>query len=118
MKILHVITSLRTGGAEHLLTDLLPQLRSLGNEVELLIFDGRKTPFYEEMQKTGIKIHALGNNMYDSGASLKMVKYVKETEKYVLPLLDVVKEVPSWNNAAWLMRYQMITMLEAFKRLL
>ena len=77
MKILHVITSLRTGGAEHLLTDLLPQLRSLGNEVELLIFDGRKTPFYEEMQKTGIKIHALGNNMYDSGASLKMVKYVQ-----------------------------------------
>ena len=27
-------------------------------------------------------------------------------------------EVPAWNNAAWLMRYQMVTMLEAFKRLL
>jgi len=48
----------------------------------------------------------------------KMVKYVKQTEEYVLPLLDVVKEVPAWNNAAWLMRYQMMTMLEAFKRLL
>ncbi len=48
----------------------------------------------------------------------KMAKYVKQTEQYVLPLLDVVKEVPEWNNAAWLMRYQMITMLEAFKRLL
>ena len=78
MKILHVITSLRTGGAEHLLIDLLPQLHNLGHEVELLIFDGRKTPFYEELQKTGIKIHALGNNMYDSSASMKMVKYVKE----------------------------------------
>ena len=78
MKILHVITSLRTGGAEHLLIDLLPQLRKLGNEVELLVFDGGRTPFFEEMQKTGIKIHALGNSMYDSSASLKMVKYVKE----------------------------------------
>lgn len=48
----------------------------------------------------------------------KMIKYVKQTEEYVMPLLDVVKEVPEWNNAAWLMRYQMVTMLEAFKRLL
>ena len=48
----------------------------------------------------------------------KMVKYVKQTEEYVIPLLDMVKEVPEWNNAAWLMRYQMVTMLEAFKRLL
>ena len=48
----------------------------------------------------------------------KMVKYVKQTEEYVIPLLDVVKAVPEWNNAAWLLRYQMITMLEAFKRLL
>ena len=47
-----------------------------------------------------------------------MADYVKQTEKYVLPLLDVVKAVPEWNNAAWLMRYQMITMLEVFKRLL
>lgn len=48
----------------------------------------------------------------------KMVKYVKQTEEYVIPLLDVVKAVPAWNNAAWLMRYQMMTMLETFKRLL
>lgn len=40
MKILHVITSLRTGGAEHLLVDLLPRLRDKGNDVELLLFDG------------------------------------------------------------------------------
>ena len=35
-----------------------------------------------------------------------------------LPLLDVVREVPAWNNAAWLLRYQMVTLLETFKRLL
>ena len=30
-RILHVITSLSTGGAEHLMVDLLPKLRDLGN---------------------------------------------------------------------------------------
>ncbi len=48
----------------------------------------------------------------------KMAKYVKQTEEYVFPLLKVVKAVPDWNNAAWLLRYHMLTMLEAFKRLL
>ena len=61
------------------------------------------------------------NNLSSMAAGFsraKMVKYVKQTEQYVLPLLNVVKAVPEWNNAAWLMRYQMVTMLEAFKRLL
>ena len=77
MRILHVITSLRTGGAEHLLIDLLPQLQKLGNEVELLLFDGTATPFLQEMSKTEIKIHTLGYKMYDSKYALKMMKYVK-----------------------------------------
>lgn len=66
MKILHVITSLRTGGAEHLMVDLLPRLRDLGNEVELLLFDGTRTAFYKELELKGIKIHSLsiGCNVY------------------------------------------------------
>ena len=43
MKILHVITSLRTGGAERLVTDLLPRFRDDGHEVSLLLFDGSGT---------------------------------------------------------------------------
>ena len=61
------------------------------------------------------------NNLSSMAAGFsreKMAKYVKQTEEYVIPLLDVVKGVPEWNNAAWLLRYQMVTMLEAFKRLL
>ena len=46
MKILHIITSLRTGGAEKLLVDLLPAFKSMGHTVELLLFDGTITPFY------------------------------------------------------------------------
>ena len=39
MKILHVITSLRTGGAEKLMVDLLPRLKAKGLDVELLLFE-------------------------------------------------------------------------------
>ena len=45
MKIIHVITSLRIGRAEKLMVDLLPRLRDLGYNVELLLFDGTRTPF-------------------------------------------------------------------------
>lgn len=38
MKILHVITSLSTGGAEHLLVDMLPRLRDMGHTVEVAVF--------------------------------------------------------------------------------
>lgn len=78
MKILHVITSLRTGGAEHLMVDLLPRLRDLGNEVELLIFDGTRTAFYEELEQKGIKIHSLGigGNVYHPRNILKLRKFI------------------------------------------
>lgn len=62
MKILHVITSLRIGGAEKLMVDLLPRLRDLGNEVELAVFDGVHTQFLEQLKETDIKIHIFGVN--------------------------------------------------------
>lgn len=57
MKILHVITSLYTGGAEKLMVDLLPRVREQGHHVELCAFDGTRTPFFEQLEKEGIKIH-------------------------------------------------------------
>lgn len=82
MKILHVITSLRTGGAEKLMVDLLPRLRSLGNEVELVVFDGIRTPFYEELEKTGIKIHSLriGGSVYNPLNILKLIPLLKKVD--------------------------------------
>lgn len=62
MKYLHVITSLRTGGAEKLMVDLLPRLRDLGNEVDLCVFDGVRTPFFEQLEESGIKIKSFGIN--------------------------------------------------------
>lgn len=58
MKVLHVITSLDVGGAEKLMVDLLPQLKDRGIEVELLLFVGNRTMFYEQLEREGIKITA------------------------------------------------------------
>ena len=62
MKILHVITSLRTGGAEKLMVDLLPRLRSAGHEVELCVLDGIDTPFKSELLAKRIRIIELGRS--------------------------------------------------------
>lgn len=80
MKILHIITSLRTGGAEKLMVDLLPRLRDFGNEVELLLFDGTRTPFYDELEKVDVKIHhlAIGGNVYNPLNIFRLRKYLTD----------------------------------------
>jgi len=60
MKILHVITSLRTGGAERLLVDLLPRLRDRGHNVGVLLFDGTCTPFVRQLESAGVAVHSIG----------------------------------------------------------
>ena len=62
MKILHVITTLDTGGAERLMVDLLPQLKDKGNQVELLLFNGVITPFRQELESKGVIIHELSRS--------------------------------------------------------
>ncbi|MEE0975624.1 MAG: glycosyltransferase [Muribaculaceae bacterium] len=80
MKILHVITSLRTGGAEKLLVDLLPAFKSMGHTVELLLFDGTVTPFYTQLNESSITIHHLGmgNNVYNPINIFKLKRYINE----------------------------------------
>lgn len=64
MKILFVITSLRNGGAEHLVADLLPRMKEEGHEMELAIFDGTPTSLKKIISNEGIKIHTLGNGAW------------------------------------------------------
>lgn len=60
MRILHIITSLRTGGAERLVAELARRHHADGDEVEVLLFDGTRTPIFEELEKGGIPVHTLG----------------------------------------------------------
>lgn len=80
MKILHVITSLATGGAEHLMVDLLPRLKEYGNDVELCVFNGTRTPFFEELVKSGIKIHVLSekSDYYNLQHIFRLRKIMKD----------------------------------------
>ena len=49
----------------------------------------------------------------------KMVEYIDETEKYVLPLIDVLKHgYPEYSDAAFLIKYQIISILETVKNLI
>lgn len=49
----------------------------------------------------------------------KMAEYIEETETYILPLLDVLKnEAPKYNDTAFLLKYQMLGLLETFKCLM
>ena len=43
---------------------------------------------------------------------------IRETEEYYPGLLDVIKATPEYNNAAWLLKYQMESMLDIYKRLM
>ena len=66
MKILHVITSLRTGGAERLMVDILPRLKNNGIDVDLCVFDGLDTPFKRELSNHGVNIidFGIGHSVY------------------------------------------------------
>ena len=80
MKILHVITTLSTGGAEHLMVDLLPRLRDLGNEVEIAVFSCKKTAFYNQLEAAGIKIHGFSETegVYSYKHIARLKKLMKE----------------------------------------
>lgn len=80
MRILHVITSLLTGGAEKLMVDLLPRLKQRGLEVDLLLFDGTDTPFRRAAEEAGIKVMDMGKggSVYSPVKLFKLLPYLKK----------------------------------------
>ena len=81
--------------------------------------------YFEEIRKNPlaclVKCLDRVNNlagMADAFDRAGMVKYTRETDRYYPALLEVIKKVPEWNNAWWLLRYQMMALLETFKRVL
>ena len=56
--------------------------------------------------------------MADCFTRKRMISYAALTDQYYPEILEVVRKVPEWNDAWWLLRYQMMTMLETYKRLL
>jgi len=49
----------------------------------------------------------------------KMIEYIEETEQFVIPLLDTVKhEYDDYYDAAFLLKYQLLSVMETLKRTL
>ena len=78
MKILHVITSLEIGGAQRLLSDLLP-LQAKTEVVTLLVYERKENDFTRKIEEAGIKILSLEeHNFHNPSVVLKMRKIFKD----------------------------------------
>ena len=81
MRILHVITSLYIGGAEHLLVDMLPRLSDGGNnQIELLLLNGVETQFKKKLEQSDVKIHSLSmtNDVYNPKKLLGVRRFLSQ----------------------------------------
>lgn len=79
MKILHVITSLQTGGAEKLVSEIVPAFRAMGHEVDVALFNGVDSPFKKELEKTNCKIISFseGGSVYSIKRFFQLLRIAK-----------------------------------------
>ena len=81
--------------------------------------------YYEEMKSNPkavlVKCMDRCNNLTTMSWGLsrnRIYHKILETEKYYPKLLKVLKETPEYNDAAWLLKYQIESMLDIYKRLM
>lgn len=88
--------------------------------------DAALAEYYRGMQenRTAMFVKCLDrcNNLSTMAASFseeKMKRYILETEKYILPMLEEIgRRCPDWSDAVFLLKYQMMSLLETQKALL
>lgn len=80
MKILHVINNLGSGGAEKLLSDILPRMQEQGNEVHLLISNGKSNvnKYYDILDNSGVKIVNLNTSFYNPFQTIKIIFFLRK----------------------------------------
>ena len=80
MKILHVITSLQTGGAEMLVVNLMPRFKALGHEVGVVVFNGEHTALMERLEKEcpECKIYRLGTSCYNPWHIIRLIGIMRK----------------------------------------
>lgn len=80
MRILHIVTSLQTGGAETLIVNLMPRFRDLGHKVGLVVFNGQHTALMERLEKECPEciIYKLGTSYYNPWYIVKLIGIMKK----------------------------------------
>ena len=80
MRILHVITSLQTGGAETLVVNLMPRFRALGHEVGVVVFNGQRTVLMERLEREcpECRVYRLGTSYYNPWYIVKLARLMRQ----------------------------------------
>jgi glycosyltransferase involved in cell wall biosynthesis len=80
MKILQVITSLKTGGAENLVSELVPLMNDENHQTDVLIFDGSDTPFKKKLENGGYRVITISKskNVYDIKLIFRLIPIIKK----------------------------------------
>lgn len=79
MKVLQVINSLDTGGAEKLLLETIPLYNKKGIEVDLLLLNGKTTPFLETLKTINCcKMYAVGTAVYNPFHIFRMIPFLRK----------------------------------------
>ena len=79
MRLLHITTSLYTGGAETLIVNLMPRFKALGYEVGVVVFNGERTALMERLEKEcpECKIYCLGHSYYNPWYIVKLIRIMR-----------------------------------------
>jgi len=82
MKILHVINSLASGGAEHLVAEMSVLQQARGNEVEVLLLRGGNSPFRNLLDDARVRVFDFGteNNVYSPRNIFRIIPFLKNYE--------------------------------------
>lgn len=79
MRILQVIDSLHIGGAERLLIETVPLLVERGIDIDVVLLNGDRTSFYDELKKSkSCNIISLGQKYYSFIFFYKLYKLSKD----------------------------------------
>ncbi|RZJ52397.1 MAG: glycosyltransferase, partial [Flavobacterium sp.] len=79
MKVLHVINSLDTGGAERLLLETIPLYNKKGIKTDLLLLNGKETPFLLTLKSMNCcNIYSLNSKAYNPLNVFRMISFLRK----------------------------------------
>ncbi|MCR2045373.1 glycosyltransferase [Anaerosalibacter massiliensis] len=79
MKVLHVITSLGSGGAEILIKESLPIMKSKGIDTDLLVLSSKNNILEDELKSKGINVYKTGvDKIYSPKQAFKIREYINK----------------------------------------
>ena len=77
MRVLQIITSLNTGGAEKLLVDSIPLYQEASINIDVLCLSNKKTPFSEKIELTTNLKGLTSKSIYNPFLIFKIIPYFK-----------------------------------------